>query len=62
MNKNLIIKFDGFYFPNLSELYIDNSIVEEIKNCYLISDLKILSIQSKKCLTKYLTYLLCIIN
>jgi len=32
-------------------------IIEEIKNCYLMSDLKALSIQSKDCLTKYISYL-----
>ncbi|ORX43628.1 hypothetical protein BCR36DRAFT_142112 [Piromyces finnis] len=51
INKSLIIKFDEFYFPNLTELYINDSIVEQIKNCYLMSDLKTLSIQSKVPLT-----------
>ncbi|ORY47139.1 hypothetical protein LY90DRAFT_671228 [Neocallimastix californiae] len=52
INKSLITKFNEFYFPSLSELYINDSVIEEIKNCYLMSDLKALSIQSKDCLTK----------
>lgn len=58
INKSLITKFNEFYFPNLSELYINDSIIEEIKNCYLMGDLKTLSVQSKTCLTKYLIYII----